>query len=105
MDTKPILILSALILNSEQLYLKQVVILSRHNVRTPLSKTLSQSSPKPWPTWNEKPGYLTPKGTLLEGFMGDYFYTWLYQENLLPQGCPSENEFYVYANTDMQVSD
>lgn len=99
MDIKPLLIFCALILNSEELYLKQVVILSRHNVRTPLSKTLSQTSPKPWPKWNEKPGYLTPKGTLLEGYMGEYFYSWLNQENLLTQECPSENEFYVYANT------
>lgn len=99
MDLKPLLILSVLIINSEQLFLKQVLILSRHNVRTPLSSTLSQSSPKHWPTWKEKAGYLTTKGILLEGYMGEYFYCWLKEENLLPNDCPSEKDFFVYANT------
>lgn len=95
-----------LILNLEQLEclaLKQVVILSRHNVRTPLSKTLWQFSPKPWPKWKEKSGYLTAKGELLEGYMGEYFASWLNKEGILPNECPSEENFYVYANTQQRT--
>nr|XP_034827763.1 IQ and AAA domain-containing protein 1-like [Maniola hyperantus] len=81
------------------LKLEQVVILSRHNVRTPVSKNLGRMTPQFWPHWKEKPGFLTEKGFLLEGYMGKYFYTWLNKEGLLPKNCPSEEDFYVYSNT------
>ncbi|XP_039752012.1 IQ and AAA domain-containing protein 1-like [Pararge aegeria] len=81
------------------LKLEQVVILSRHNVRTPTSKNLGRMTPQFWPHWKEKPGFLTKKGFLLEGYMGKYFYTWLNKEGLLPAKCPSEKDFYIYANT------
>ncbi|CAH2241912.1 jg12044 [Pararge aegeria aegeria] len=81
------------------LKLEQVVILSRHNVRTPTSKNLGRMTPQFWPHWKEKPGFLTKKGFLLEGYMGKYFYTWLNKEGLLPAKCPSEEDFYIYANT------
>lgn len=83
--------------------LKQVVILSRHGLRTPLSKYLSEMTPKAWPTWKEKPGYLTAKGKVLEGYMGKFFSAWLSQEGLLPKTCPSEEIFYVYANTKQRT--
>ncbi|KAJ0182973.1 hypothetical protein K1T71_000949 [Dendrolimus kikuchii] len=79
--------------------LKQVIILSRHNVRTPLAKNLEELTPKKWPVWREKRGYLTSKGVLLEGFMGVYFSQWLQQKGLLDQKCPDENTFFIYANT------
>ncbi|XP_026734588.1 uncharacterized protein LOC113498675 [Trichoplusia ni] len=80
--------------------LQQVLILSRHNVRTPLSKNLANFTPKSWPSWKEKKsGYLTAKGALLEGFMGEYFKQWLQNEGLLDDACPNENSFFVYANT------
>lgn len=80
--------------------LEQVLILSRHNVRTPLSKNLFEFTPKEWPKWKEKSGYLTAKGVLLEGYMGEYFTSWLRKEELLlNKDCPSEQSFFVYANT------
>lgn len=79
--------------------LEQVLILSRHNVRTPLSKNLFEFTPKKWPKWKEKSGYLTAKGVLLEGYMGEYFTSWLRKEELLNKDCPSEQSFFVYANT------
>lgn len=79
--------------------LKQVLILSRHNVRTPLSKNLADFTPKNWPIWKEKTGYLTAKGALLEGFMGEYFVSWLRKEGLLTNDCPHEDSFFIYANT------
>ncbi|CAH2101734.1 unnamed protein product [Euphydryas editha] len=54
---------------------------------------------QPWPHFNESPGYLTEKGFLLEEFMGKYFSEWLYMEDALPNKCPLDEEFYVYANS------
>ena len=81
------------------LKLKQVFILSRHNIRYPLGETLHTYSPKPWPQPAGVPGELTPKGALLEGYMGEYISEWLKKEQFLPEGCPNEDTVYVYANT------
>lgn len=89
--------------NSERITLKQVFILSRHGVRTPLAKNLNQMTPKQWPTWNKNPGYLTQKGILLEGYMGKYFSQWLNKENLLPDHCPKEEEIFIYANVKQRT--
>ncbi|XP_038219808.1 uncharacterized protein LOC119838071 [Zerene cesonia] len=78
--------------------LEKVVLLSRHNLRTPLSKSLKKLTPQTWPQWKESPGYLTEKGFILEGYMGTFFYNWLSKEGLLSTSCPDENQFYVYAN-------
>ncbi|CAK1592898.1 unnamed protein product [Parnassius mnemosyne] len=83
--------------------LKQVIILSRHNVRTPLARNLNEVTPKPWPSWKEKPGYLTPKGAYLEGIMGGYFSAWLKKEGILCSVCPTEDIFYAYANTEQRT--
>lgn len=80
------------------LRLEQVLIFSRHNVRTPLSKNLARMTSQPWPQFNEPCGYLTKKGFMLEGYMGKYFSEWLYKEDVLPNRCPLEEEFYVYSN-------
>nr|XP_026483478.1 uncharacterized protein LOC113391659 [Vanessa tameamea] len=85
--------------NVPSMRLEQVVILSRHNVRTPLSKNLGRMTPQPWPHFKEKPGYLTEKGFVLEGYMGTFFFSWLHNEGLLSKNCPTDEEFYVYANS------
>ncbi|XP_026756732.2 glucose-1-phosphatase-like [Galleria mellonella] len=90
---------SITIVNTEKrFYMKQVIILSRHNLRTPLSKYLEIMTPKTWPAWKEKSGYLTAKGALLEGYMGGFFSDWLKEESVLSSGCPAEDVFYAYAN-------
>lgn len=88
---------------AKELKLKQVVILSRHNLRTPLSSTLSQFTSKPWPQWKEKAGDLTAKGAVLEGFMGEYFSLWMKQEGLLTDSCPNEHIVYAYANNKQRT--
>ncbi|KPJ19651.1 Glucose-1-phosphatase [Papilio machaon] len=105
MFTKLLLLVCALSLKPvESAYsLRQVVILSRHNVRTPLSKNLNELSPKPWPRWNVKSGYLTAKGAYLEGRMGQYFSAWLHKEGLLDGTCPTEELFYAYANAKQRT--
>lgn len=87
----------------ENLKLQRVVVLSRHNVRSPLSEHLAEITPRPWPHWDEKSGYLTPKGVYLEGLMGDFFSKWLQNEGLLPQGCPEKDDVFVYANSKQRT--
>ncbi|XP_068622102.1 glucose-1-phosphatase-like [Battus philenor] len=104
MTFKIFIIVCALILNSDGKHsLKQVVILSRHNLRTPLSKDLTDLTPKPWPHWREKRGYLTAKGAHLEGLMGRYFSAWLCKEEILHKDCPTEDMFYAYANAKQRT--
>ncbi|XP_050358582.1 glucose-1-phosphatase-like [Nymphalis io] len=79
--------------------LKQVCILSRHNVRTPLTAKLEHFSPNVWPDWNQEPGLLTAKGTRLEEYMGDYISKWLKKEKLLGESCPDKDSVLIYANT------
>ncbi|KAG6464898.1 glucose-1-phosphatase-like [Manduca sexta] len=99
MDIQFLILLTLFTKSNCDLVLKQVLILSRHNVRTPLAKNLELMTPKIWPVWKEKRGYLTAKGALLEGFMGAYFSKWLQKEGLLTDQCPTEQELYVYANS------
>lgn len=98
-----ILLLICAVQSEKRFELKQVLLLSRHGLRTPLSKELVNMSPKDWPKWKEKPGYLTAKGTVLEGYMGKFFSLWLSEEGLLPKSCPTEDNFYVYANTKQRT--
>lgn len=86
--------------------LEQVVILSRHGVRSPTKQTdlMNNVTPDKWPQWPVPAGYLTPQGehlmTLMGGFYGDYFR----RHNLLPaQGCPTDGSVYVWADTDQRT--
>lgn len=81
------------------LKLKQVLILSRHNVRYSLGEHLPRYSPRPWPKRKGEAGLLTPRGAQLEGYMGEYFSEWFKKEQFLPEGCPGEDTVYVYSNT------
>lgn len=85
------------------LKLEQVLILSRHNIRTPLTAKLEDTSPLKWPVWKYEVGYLTEKGALLETFMGGYFAEWLKEHGILPSGCPSSDDVLVYANTKQRT--
>ncbi|CAH0602030.1 unnamed protein product [Chrysodeixis includens] len=86
------------------LKLDQVLILSRHNVRTPLMDTLEKYTPKQWPKWNDTSGMLTEKGALLEGYMGKYIYDWLDNEGFM-EGCPEQKDVLIYANTKARTID
>ncbi|KAG6464896.1 hypothetical protein O3G_MSEX014800 [Manduca sexta] len=84
--------------------LKSVLVLSRHNIRTPLTGRLEEFSEKEWPKWDKDPSYLTDKGFILEGYMGEFFYHWLRTEGVLPEGCPDDS-VYIYANTRSRTKD
>lgn len=75
----------------------KVVVLSRHNIRTPLVN-LDAYSPRRWLEWNEVPGHLTTKGALLEESLGEYFAEYLIKQKLLTKVCPDDSVVHVYAN-------
>ncbi|ARD38463.1 bifunctional glucose-1-phosphatase/inositol phosphatase [Edwardsiella ictaluri] len=83
--------------------LRQVLIMSRHNLRAPLANNgsvLEQSTAKAWPQWDVPGGQLTTKGGVLEVYMGHYMRAWLMQQGLISSGdCPAPDSVYAYANS------
>ena len=74
--------------------LEQVVVLSRHNIRSPLSEkgsVVSDITPHEWFTWTSNPGELSLRGAMLETTMGQYFRLWLEKEGLFPENYIPEN--------------
>lgn len=73
--------------------LEQVVILSRHNIRAPLSSNgsvPSELTPHSWIEWSANSSELTLKGGAEETSMGQYFRKWLDQEGLFPENSVPE---------------
>ena len=82
--------------------LQKVVIVSRHGVRAPIPGTLELANwaAQPWPTWNEAPAELTPRGAQLATLMGRYYRQYLGEHGaLMAAGCPARESVYVYADT------
>ena len=82
--------------------LKEVVVLSRHNIRAPLSgngSVLERITPHEWIQWTAPASHLTRKGGMLETTMGQYFREWLDAEGLPADGRFAPGEVLVYANS------
>ena len=83
--------------------LKEVVILSRHNIRSPLStngSTLSKMTPHEWTNWSSAASELTLRGGILETEMGQFFRKWTIETGLFKDNyVPSIDEVNVYANS------
>ena len=81
--------------------LRQVTILSRHNLRAPLSSNGSvpeELTPHTWNQWTANSSELTLKGGVLETRMGQYFRQWLEREGLIPENyVPAEGEVRFFA--------
>ncbi len=81
---------------TSQYQLEQVVVLSRHNLRAPLSSNGSvpqELTPHEWIQWTGKSSELTTKGGIQETNMGQYFRKWLDKEGLIPENSiPEEGE-------------
>ena len=81
--------------------LRQVTILSRHNLRAPLSSNGSvpeELTPHAWNQWTAKSSELTLKGGVLEARMGQYFRQWLESEGLIPENyVPADGEVRFFA--------
>lgn len=83
--------------------LDQMVILSRHNIRSPLvSKnsvlTRLTNNEYQWFAWEGTPSTLTAKGTRLEAKMGAFFNDWLSKKDILSQYQADNYSFRFYAN-------
>ena len=68
--------------------LERVVVLSRHNIRSPLSGSgsmLYEITPHEWFEWTSKSSELSLRGAMLETLMGQYFRLWLEDEGLFPE--------------------
>ena len=87
----------------ERYTLKQVVVLSRHNIRSPISgkrSTLRRITPHEWHRWSSAPSELSLRGGALETMMGQYFRKWLVGEGLMKENeIPAEGTMRFYANS------
>jgi len=87
--------------------LDKVVVLSRHNIRSPLSgggSLLSEITPHEWFEWTSEPSELSVRGAVLEVIMGQYFRQWLEDEGLFPQNYqPEEGTVRFYSNAKQRT--
>ena len=94
-------------LSHEGYTLDRAVVLSRHNIRSPLSgggSLLGTVTPHEWFTWSSGPSELSLRGGALETLMGQYFRKWMEAENLFPENYhPAEGEVRVYANAKQRT--
>lgn len=87
----------------EKYTLKEVVVLSRHNIRSPLSSNgsaLGKLTPHQWIDWSAASSELTLRGGVLETMMGQFFRKWLVDEGLFKENeVPGSDDVNVYANS------
>lgn len=83
--------------------LEEMVVLSRHNIRSPLSgngSALGNVTPHKWFNWTSGPSELSLRGGQLETMMGQYFCKRLVAEGLMTENyIPAEGEMRFYANS------
>lgn len=83
--------------------LKEAVVLSRHNIRSPLSDSksdLGRMTPHKWTEWTAPKSELTLRGGVLETQMGQYFRKWAEDAGLFPVNhTPDANDVNVIANS------
>ena len=94
--------------DEEQAYtLDEVVVLSRHNIRSPLSGSgslLGDITPHKWFDWTSNPSELSLRGAMLETQMGQYFRLWLEDEGLFPENYrPEDGAVRFYANAKQRT--
>ena len=82
---------------------EELVILSRHNIRSPISgpgSVLSRITPHAWFDWSSDPGELSLRGGVLEVEMGQFFREWLVGEGFFDKnGVPEKGTVRFYANS------
>ena len=83
--------------------LKEVVVMSRHNIRSPLSSggaAYQRVTPHTWFAWSSPGSQLSLRGGVLETEMGQFFRKWVVDEGLLPDNYrPEGDEVLFYANS------
>lgn len=94
-------------LSNDDYTLEKVVVLSRHNIRSPLSggdSVLGQITPHEWFAWTSPASQLSVRGGTLEADMGQYFRKWLEAEGLFPENYqPGEDDVRIYANSKQRT--
>ncbi|HKD19601.1 MAG TPA: histidine-type phosphatase [Thermoanaerobaculia bacterium] len=88
--------------------LLQVVLVSRHGVRTPLiaPNVLAAWAEQPWPAWADPAGNLTAHGRELSVLLGRYHRASLAAQGLMPSsGCPDPASVYFYADLDQRTEE
>ena len=87
--------------------LEQVIILSRHNIRSPMSgkdSLLGTVTPHEWFEWSSNPSELSLRGGVLETEMGQYFRKWMEAEGLFPENYhPEDEEVRFYSNSKQRT--
>ena len=83
--------------------LKEVVVMSRHNIRSPLSSggaAYQRVTPHKWFAWSSPSSQLSLRGGVLETEMGQFFRQWVVSEGLLPDNYrPEGDDVLFYANS------
>lgn len=83
--------------------LREAVVLSRHNIRSPLSDSksvLGRMTPHEWTKWTAGKSELTNRGGALETIMGQYFRKWAVDAGLFPENyVPTADDLNVIANS------
>ena len=94
-------------LDREGYKLEQVVVLSRHNIRSPLSgagSALGTITPHEWFSWSSNPSELSLRGGILETEMGQFFRKWLEENGLFPENYhPDGNAVRIYSNSKQRT--
>lgn len=91
--------------NDEDYTLKEMVILSRHNVRAPLStkgSDLYRLTPHEWIEWSSDASELSLLGGNLETLMGQYFRKYLVDKKLMEENEQPSNDFVRFYSNSMQ---
>ena len=87
--------------------LDRMVVLSRHNIRSPLSgggSLLGDITPHSWFAWTSNPSELSRRGAVLETLMGQYFRLRLEQAGLFPENYqPEAGAVRFYANAKQRT--
>jgi 4-phytase/acid phosphatase len=87
-------------------YLRMVVIIGRHGVRSPTGNAAQYNiySSAPWPRWSVPPGYLTAHGYRLMQILGAWDRQQLSGEGLLSAtGCKDAARVTIYADSDQRT--
>lgn len=88
--------------------LEYVVVLTRHGVRSPITKpgALDEFSAAPWPLWEVPPGDLTPHGYQLMKLFGAWDRAKFSSEGLFSaRGCEDAAHITVRADSDERTRD
>ena len=82
---------------------EEMVILSRHNIRSPISgpgSVVSRITPHAWFDWSSVPGELSLRGGALEVEMGQFVREWLIGEGFIGKNAvPEAGSVRFYANS------